>query len=1091
MAKKDKEKAEDKNRQPENQQKNTDLSDQERAEAEEKKTIQEAEARGKSEQKSASHAPEDKAPGDKAPEDEPPKEKASGEKPPEDETSEDQTQEDKVSEDEAPNVEDQPQNEGSGQKLFPVVGIGASAGGLEALEQFISGLPDKSGIAFVIVTHTHPDHPTRMPELLRRNSGVTFVLIEDKMTVETDTVYIPPSDKDAIIENGVLRLQKRSSRSHVHMPIDIFLRSLAEERGDKAGCVILSGTGTDGTGGLRLIKENVGIAVAQDPTSARHGGMPASAIETGMVDYILTPQEMANQLIAYFRHPVVRKTEIQKNGKSSEHLSKVLTFLAERTDHDFSQYKKSTVGRRIERRMGVTHSRSIKDYLAFLHDNPDETHMLFQDLLIGVTNFFRDPEVFTFVEEEVLQKLLSQVEDNENFRVWVTGCSTGEEAYSVAIIIKEAMQKLGINRSLQIFATDIDANAIHKARQGVYPKNIAADVSKTRLDTFFIEEENHFRVNKKIRELIVFAEQNVLRDPSFMHLDMLVCRNLLIYLEPAAQNKLIPLFHYNLKPGGILFLGTSEHPGRFEDLFTPIHKRFSIYKKRDQRSPLSHPTPFPTGEKHVPRNTLQKSETTRHEDADDGDIARAVKKKLLQHHTPACVIVTTDGDIIYFHGKTGKYLEHAQGKSNLKITDMARDGLRYTLAGSLRKAAKNNEKTVESGVRVKTNGGHVHIDLTVQPFTEPAMKDHFMVLFTELPESLFDFERKEEGAKEVPENEAARRIAVLEQELFDLKEDHRITQEELETSNEELKSANEEMYSSNEEVQSTNEELESSREELESLNEELSTVNNELQQKITEVQEAYGRITDVLNSTGVAILFLDNDFQVKRFTEEASRLINLIDKDIGRPLDHISHNLDIGNLTDKIRSVLKQLSYSEEEVQTIDGHWYRMRIMPNRTDDNRIEGAVLTFINIDSQKAAQEKIDNSFHSYKRFTEAIVDTVRESLVVLDTDKQVVMANRQFYETFQTSPQKTQKRPFFDLENGQWDIPELRQLLKDITEHDRAFQDYEITLHSETMEDKLLRLNARRLRDKDPDKDRILLAIETITQSEEQPPTDHKE
>ncbi len=984
-------------------------------------------------------------------------------------------------------TEDQPHKESPERKLFPVVGIGASAGGLEALEQFISGLPDKSGIAFVIVTHTHPNHPTRMPELLRRKSGATFVLIEDNMTVETDTVYVPPSDQDAIIENGVLRLQERSSRSHVHMPIDIFLRSLAEERGDKAGCVILSGTGTDGTGGLRLIKENAGVAVAQVPKSARHGGMPASAIETGLVDYILTPQEMADQLIAYFQHPAVLKAEIQKNGKPPGQLAKILTFLADRTDHDFSQYKKNTVIRRIERRMGVTHCSSIKDYLTFLHDNPDETHLLFQDLLIGVTNFFRNPEVFTFVEEEVLQKLLSQGESNEKFRVWVPGCSTGEEAYSVAIIIRETMQKLDINRSLQIFATDIDANAIHKARQGVYPKNIATDVSKTRLDSFFTEEENHFRVNKKIREEIVFAEQNVLRDPPFMHLDMLVCRNLLIYLESAAQNKLIPLFHYNLKAGGILFLGTSEHPGRFEDLFTPIHKRFSIYKKRDQRSPLSHPTPFPTGTKRAPRITPQKS---RSGDADDGDIARTVKKKLLQNHTPACVIVTAYGDIIYFHGKTGKYLEHAQGKSNLRITEMAREGLRHALAASLRKAAKNNEKAVKSGVRIKTNGGRVHIDLTVQPFMEPSMKDHFMVIFTELPESLFDFERKEEGAKEVPGKEAARRIAALEQELSDLKADQRTTQEELETSNEELKSANEEMYSSNEEIQSTNEELESSREELESLNEELSTVNNELHEKIIEVQEAYGRITDVLNSTGVAILFLDNDFQVRRFTEEASRLINLIDKDIGRPLDHISHNLDIGNLTDKIRSVLKQMSHSEEEVQTIDGHWYRMRIMPNRTDNNRIEGAILTFINIDSQKAAQEKLDNSFHSYKRFTEAIVDTVRESLVVLDADKQVVMANRQFYETFQTSPKKTEKRAFFDLENSQWDIPELRQLLKEITEHDRAFQDYEITLHFETMGEKLMRLNARRLRDKDPDQDRILLAIETITQSEERPPTDHK-
>ncbi|MEE4364550.1 MAG: CheR family methyltransferase [Desulfotignum sp.] len=987
---------------------------------------------------------------------------------------------------------DQPDNASSEQKRFPVVGVGASAGGLEALEQFISGLPEKNGMAFVIVIHTHPDHPTRIPELLRRKSPVKVVLIQDAMTVETDTVYVPPSDRDTIIENGVLRLQDRPERSHVHMPVDIFLRSLAEERGDRAGCIILSGTGTDGTGGLRLIKENAGVAVAQDQKSARHTGMPASAIDTGMVDYVMTPREMADQLIAYFRHPAALKTERQENAKPPEQLSEILSFLADHTDHDFSHYKKNTVVRRIERRMMVNQCGSMGDYLAFLQKNPDETHRLFQDLLIGVTNFFRDPEVFDFVEKEVLPELFSQGGNNENVRVWVAGCSTGEEAYSIAIIILETMEKLGIKRFLQIFATDIDADAITKARQGIYPKNIAADVSKTRLDTFFNEEKNHYRINKDIREMIVFAEQNVLRDPPFMHLEMLVCRNLLIYLEPAAQNKLIPLFHYNLKPSGILFLGTSEHTGRFEELFTPVHKRFSIYKKRDQRSPLSHPIPFPSGGNRTSQQTRPgKSQTSQGRDAHDREIARIMEKKLLQHHTPACVVVSAFGDILYFHGRTGKFLEHAQGKSNLKITEMAREGLRHALSTALRKAVDNNEKVVQSNVRVKTNGSHVHINLTVQPFDGPAMKDHYMVLFTKLPASFSDFDSRGENAEEVPKNEAARKIAGLEKELADLKEDFRTTEAELETANEELKSANEEMYSSNEELQSTNEELESSREELESLNEELSTVNSELHQKVTEVQEAYSRITDVLNSTGIAILFLDNDLKIRRFTKEASRLINLIEKDVDRPLDHISHNLDIRSLKDKVGTVLRQLSASEEEVRTTDGRWYRMRIMPHRTDNNKIEGVVLTFINIDPQKAAQKKLDDSLHSAKQFADAIVDTVRESLVVLDADKQVDMANRRYYETFQTSPEKTQGRYFFDLENSQWDIPELRQRLEDITRHDRAFQDYEIAHHSKTTGYKLLRLNARRLRDADPDQDRILLAIETMNASEAQQPTDKKD
>jgi two-component system, chemotaxis family, CheB/CheR fusion protein len=961
-------------------------------------------------------------------------------------------------------------------RRFPVVGVGASAGGLEALEQFISGLPEQSGIAFVIVTHTHPDHPTRIPEILRRKSSVQFVSIKDNMAVEENMVYIPPSDKDVIIKHGVLRLEERSRTSGLHMPIDNFLRSLAVDRGDAAGCVILSGTGSDGTGGLGLIKENAGVAMAQTPESSRHGGMPSSAIKSGMVDYVLEPSEMAGQLMEYFQHPALLKAETRKNGTPAEHVSRVIAFLADRTGHDFSEYKKSTLIRRIERRMSVNRCNTFEDYLGYIYQNPEEAQALFKDLLIGVTSFFRNPEVFDFVTQDVLPDLFSRGSINENFRVWIPGCATGEEAYSVAIILLEAMKKADIRRSLQIFATDIDAAAINKARQGLYLENIAADVGRERLDAFFTKENHLYRINKEIRELVVFAEQNVLRDPPFMNLEMLVCRNLLIYLEPSAQNKLVLLFHHILKPGRMLLLGTSESPGKFAELFTPVHKRFSIYKKRDMKS-AQHPISFPTGSKKGTQPAPHKTQKSRGRDLREHEISQVVEKKLLKHHTPACVIVNAVGEIIYFHGRTGDYLEPAQGKPNLKITEMAREGLRYVLAATLRRAVEKNEKTVASGVRVKTNGSFVHIELSAAPLDDRDMKDYFIIVFNRLPDSLFRLEDKEKEAKEIPENETSR-IASLEQELEDLKENYRTIQEELEISNQELKSANEEMYSSNEELQSTNEEIESSREELESVNEELSTVNSELHEKISEVQDAYTRITDVLNSTGIAILFLDNDLRIKRFTDEAMRLINLIDKDIGRPLDHISHNLGIDNLTDNVRSVLRNLSYSEKEVRTTEGHWYRMRIMPHRTVKNLVEGAVVTLINIDPQKAAQETLDNSLISVQRLTEAIVDTVRESLLVLDSDKRVVMANRQFYETFQTSPKTTEGRYLFDLGNGQWNIPELRRLLQEISEHDRSFQDYEITHHFETIGYKRMRLNARRLRGGDLKQDRILLAIEEI-------------
>jgi len=966
-------------------------------------------------------------------------------------------------------------------KPFPVVGIGASAGGIEALESFFENVPKKNGLAFVVITHTDPKHQSLLPSIIDRKTGASVKLVKEGMPVEPDTVYLPPSDRDPVIENDTFHLKKRPARQALHMPVDQFFRSLAALRGDRAGCVILSGTGTDGTHGLRAIKEKSGLGMVQKPETARHTGMPTSAIDTGLVDYILPPAEMPRQLIEYFEQaPALRpapEKPVKKKKKASEPLNQILALLANRTRHDFTSYKNGTLSRRISRRIAVTHCKDASEYLKLLHRDNGEVRSLFQDLLIGVTNFFRDPDAWAFLKSQVMKELALDNERNRSLRVWVPGCATGEEAFSAAIIFKECLEENNVSRDMQIFGTDIDPKAIEKARNGKYLPNIAADVDAERLRRFFVKEGDRYRVKREIREPVIFAEQNILRDPPFSDLDLLICRNLLIYLKTDAQSRLIPLFHYTLRKNGILFLGESETIGRYADLFTPMSKTHSIFRKNE-----THVRPqvqFPTGKIDASEGISEEFKKATPADKQP-DMEQAVRSVLLEEFTPPAVVVSKSGEILYTQGRTGKYLELSGGKPKLDIADMAREGLRFSLLSAIRCARKEATTIREEGLRVKTNGGYQWIDLVVQSFERPPLKDAMMVVFEELPSP-------KETAK-VPEKEgqasAQDRVEELEQELVRVRQDYRSTMEELETSNEELRSSNEEMQSSNEELQSTNEELESSREELQSLNEELSTVNNELQSKMEEVEEANAAITHVLNSTHIALIFLDGELRVRRFTDEAARLVNLIETDVGRPLGHISNKLVQAGLSEKAGQVLKSLVPIEEEVKTEDGHWYRMNIMVYRKEKRVIEGVVLTFVNIDKQKKVQQQIEEeakkNLQSAKRFAESIVDTVRESLLVLDEDLRVVTANRRYYENFQTDPNKTEGRLLFDLGDGQFDIPELHHLLKKICEEQESFGDYEVEHMFPKIGAKKMLLNGRHLEEEDRSLNKILLAIEDVTE-----------
>ncbi len=979
--------------------------------------------------------------------------------------------------------EKEPGTEGLSPKVtkegdFPVVGLGASAGGLEALEAFFGAVPADSGLAYVVISHTNPEHKSMLPDLLRKKAKLPVKVIEEGTAAEPDTVYLPPSDRDPILKGRVFHLGKRPAKSEMHLPVDLFLKHLAADRGELAAGIILSGTGTDGTQGIRLIKEKAGLVMAQSPDSARHAGMPKSAIESGLVDYVLPPAEMPEHLVQYFKQPVIlRKEPGDEEKKEPDPIHLILAFLGRRTRQDFSLYKENTLIRRIERRMTIMRIGKAPDYFKLLNENPGEVRTLFQELLIGVTSFFRDPEAFAFLKDKVLPDIISQ-QDRGPLRAWIPGCATGEEAYSVAIILQESLEEMNSPREVQIFATDIDPKAIQKARQGSYLENIVSDVSPERLKRFFSKEGSQYRIRSAIREGLVFAEQNILADPPFSNVDLLVCRNLLIYLKPDAQNKVIPLFHHALRDDGVLFLGASESVGRFHDLFPIVNKHYSIYRKKNHL--LRSPIDFPPAGKRFERTAPEPKGGARLEHPAPS-IGEVVEKVLMKEHTPACVVLNQSGEIIHFQGRTSKYLEPPLGAPRWQIADMAREGLRFPLLSAMVRSREEKGEVREKGVRVKINGEYRRIDLVVKTLKEPPFEDCRMVIFEELP----DQPPAKEG-KEIlrPGEEYGPEMERLEQELLRERENYRGAMEELQSSNEELRSSNEELQSSNEELQSTNEELESSREELQSLNEELSTVNSELYAKMAELNEAYKAINTVLNNTRVAIVFLDKELRLTRFTPEASELLNLIESDIGRPFEHISHNLEYENLGEKARRVLIDLSSTDEEVRAKNGSWYHLQIMLYRPENQSIEGVVLTLINIDAQKKAQKELQEmsarSLSSARRFAENIVDTVRESLLVLDGRMRIVAANRSFCETFRTSREETEGKTLFELGNRQWDIPQLRKLLQEIIEQDKTFQDFLVEHRFPEIGFKRILLNARMLRDEGGGY-RILLAMNVDRES----------
>jgi two-component system CheB/CheR fusion protein len=836
-----------------------------------------------------------------------------------------------------------------------VVGIGASAGGLSALEQFFEQVPPATGLAYVVVQHLAPTETSMLTELLQRITTMPVREADEAIRVERDCVYVISPNRELSLEDGVLKSRYPTEHRGMRLPIDVLFSSLAREQGKRSIVVILSGMGSDGTLGAQAIRTLGGLVLVQQPESAQFDSMPRSVIAGGCADIVALPAEMPARILALIAHvPTVPKPENATADpadiSAAEPLQVILKLLQQRTRHDFSLYKPSTLLRRIERRMAIHAMDTLSLYSDYLRDNTQELDLLFKELLIGVTSFFRDSAVWQQLAQITLPALLRRRTTDKKLRAWIVGCSTGEEAYSLAIVFAEVLEQMPEyrDRSLQIFASDLSPDAIVTARRGRYPASISADVSPVRLERFFSEHDGHYRINKSIRDTVLFAQHDVILDPPFTKLDVLSCRNLMIYFDATLQRRLLPLFHYSLRPGGVLLLGSSETVGRFNRLFDSIDPKLRLYLRQDDASggsdsflgksfpPLSKirkepPVPTPT----TPAQTAV-------------NLQMAADHLLLQVHAPPAVVVNDSGDIVYISGQTGRYLEPAAGKANLNFHAMAREGLRIPIASALKQAAAQSDPVQLRGLQVQQSSGGVQmVDVTVHALQEPAaLKGMVLVVFRDaVVAPAGRGRRKAQGAQESHE-------ATLQQ----YRDEIQSLREETHASKEELQSANEELQSTNEELQSTNEELTTSKEEMQSMNEELQTINAEMQTKLDDLALAQSDMKNMLNSTDIAMLFLDKDLNVRRYTERASKIINLRESDIGRPLSDLTMSLQYPSLHDDVHETVRTLIFSEKQILTSDHRWFSVRIMPYRRLDNVIDGAVITFVDITATKALESKL---------------------------------------------------------------------------------------------------------------------------------------
>lgn len=916
---------------------------------------------------------------------------------------------------------------GTSEESFPIVALGASAGGLEALQGFFDHMPPDSGMAFMVVQHLNPKGKSMLGAILQKHTVMEVLDAEDEMRVEPNRVYLNPAGKDVGIFNGVFQLTDPVKTRGITLPIDHFLLSLARDQGERALCVILSGTGSDGTMGLKAIKESGGMTIVQDPESAKYDGMPRSAIEAGFADHVLPVEKIPPELLSYVRQPYLRPAgQLQTEEKQfAGFVQKVLMLIRSVTGRDFTGYKQSTIHRRIRRRMAVHKIEHAAVYHRYLQENHAEIYRLFKELLILVTSFFRDPAAFEVLAARVIPQILANHPDDSPVRVWVPGCATGEEALSISMLFMEAMDKLNRRVPLQVFATDVDPEAIQRARAAEYPEAIASEVSPERLERFFVRKDGIYALKKNIRDSIVFAVQDLVADPPFSRLDLISCRNVLIYMDQPLQKKIMNLFHFTLTESGYIFLGTSESIGAFSDLFSPVDVKAKIFRTKKL---LSRQVPaLPTGESA----RVGRANRERHEHK-VASVREFVEKVVLDEYAPAGVLINEKLDVIYSQGPTDRYLLYPKGEPSSNILNIVPGPLCHRLPTAIYKAIRDGMPSVLRGLPLKQERESRAVDITVRPIQMPSDTQKLALLvFSDRP-----YSEKRRTKKSGEETDSS--IADMERELQSTRENLQATIEGQEAANEELKSTNEELQSMNEELQSVNEEMETAKEELQSTNEELVTVNSELQSKIDEMSDLNNDINNLLASTEIGTIFLNAHLGIKRFTPSMAKLFSLISTDVGRPIQDLTNKISYPDLYKDAQNVLDTLQAKETEVGSEDGRWFLMRILPYRTKENVIDGVVITFIDVTDRKLAIDQMRVA----KNFAEKIVETVRVPLLVLDRDLNVISANTQFCRKFRTTRGETENKRIYDLGNGQWNIQKLRELLEQIVPNDVSVDGYEV-------------------------------------------------
>ncbi len=956
-----------------------------------------------------------------------------------------------------------PRNSNASGPAFPIVGIGASAGGLEAVTKLLEHLPSTTGMAFVLIQHLDPSHASQLSEILSRKSTMTVSEVRGKTVVEADHVYVIPPSENLKLEKGALHTVRRPTEPGArNMAIDDFLESLAKDRGNLAFGIVLSGTASDGTIGLQAIKAEGGITFAQDPRTAKFDGMPRSAIAVGAVDFVLSPEAIAKQLVALAHHPYLNRGPSQESDQESSagsgDLNPIMSALRSATGIDFTYYKHNTILRRIERRMALHGLDNLKDYTRKLRQDHAEAKTLAQDFLINVTAFFREPENYEILRETVYPALIEGRSPDDPIRIWIPGCSTGEEAYSLAISLSEFLKDHSAPFSIQIFATDLSEAVIDRARSGVYLESALAGVSPDRRQRFFTKSDRVYQISQAIRGLCVFAKQDLTKDPPFSRIDLISCCNLLIYLGPPLQKKAISLFRYALKPGGFLVLGSSESIGAYSDAFETIDRKHRIFAKKRGRTsrasglPEQNGSPGLGGSPSILTEALSPLKT----------IQRHVDQILLAEYAPAGVVIDGAMRVLQVRGDTGPYLQLPPGEPTTDLIRLVKPGLMAPLKAALRKARLHSVQVRENGLLLREAGEVRKVDLRVVPMHEPYGKELcFLVLFGE-PDRHAPAAQGRGKQKRSPEKAAK----THDDEIQRMEDELRATRDHLESIIESQEAAAEELRSANEEAQAANEELDTAKEELQASNEELNTVNDELRARNLEQSTLNSDLRKLLESINVPLVMVGRNLQIRWFTPPMKALLNLLPTDQGRPITDL-HSAAIPNFRELLVAALAGERSQNIEIESPAGRWLSLRILPFRGPDNSIDGAIATLIDIDDLKRARD-----------FAEAVVGVVREPVVVLDAALRVRTANHAFYQTFQLEPRNTEGRLIYEVGNGQWNIPKLRQLLEDVLPKHTWMKDFEVEQKYTGLGVRTMLLHAREIRQ--GDERVILLAIDDITE-----------